>query len=132
MSTTATTQIFEDAIRSTNRAFEMAFNQGDAAGAAAVYTSDGQALPPNGAMVSGRPGLQNFWQAIMDMGVKSVRLETVELDPCGTTAYEVGRATLSGEGEVTLDTVKFIVVWKQENGQWKWHRDIWNSSTSQT
>jgi hypothetical protein len=27
-----------------------------------------------------------------------------------------------------LDTGKYIVIWKRENGAWKWHRDIWNSS----
>ncbi len=27
-----------------------------------------------------------------------------------------------------LDAGKFIVVWKQEAGQWKLHRDIFNSS----
>ena len=27
-----------------------------------------------------------------------------------------------------MDSGKFIVIWKQEGGQWKLHRDIWNSS----
>jgi ketosteroid isomerase-like protein len=115
------------AISKTNRAFEEAIARGDGAGAAAVYSSGGQALPPNGAIVSGRSGLQGFWQAVMDSGVKRVTLETLELTPCGDQAYEVGRATLYGAGGAALDTVKFIVVWQQEGGEWKWHRDIWNS-----
>ncbi len=73
--------------------------------------------------------MQSFWQAVMDMGVKSVALETVELQPCGELAYEVGKATLMGEGGTVLDTGKFIVVWQQEGGEWKWHRDIWNSNS---
>lgn len=116
-------------IDATNRAFEEAYNGGDAAGAAAVYSSDGQALPPNGATVSGRAALESFWQAVMDMGVKSVKLETVELEPCGEMAYEVGKASLVAADGSLIDTAKFIVVWKQENGQWKWHRDIWNSNS---
>jgi ketosteroid isomerase-like protein len=27
-----------------------------------------------------------------------------------------------------LDKGKYIVIWKQEDGQWKLHRDIFNSS----
>ena len=32
-----------------------------------------------------------------------------------------------GDGQA-LDAGKFIVVWKREAGQWKLHRDIFNSS----
>ncbi len=127
MSNATTTQTFEDAIRATNRAFENAFDQSDAASAAAVYTQDGQAFPPNGGTISGRAALQEFWQGVMNAGIKAVTLETVELEQSGESAFEVGRAILRGEGGAVADTVKFIVVWKQENGQWKWHRDIWSS-----
>jgi ketosteroid isomerase-like protein len=27
-----------------------------------------------------------------------------------------------------MDRGKYIVVWKDEGGKWKLHRDIWNSS----
>jgi ketosteroid isomerase-like protein len=65
----------------------------------------------------------------MDMGVKGVTLETVELELYGEIATEVGKAILRGEGGAVLDTLKFIVVWQQEDGKWKWHRDIWNSDS---
>jgi ketosteroid isomerase-like protein len=126
----STTQAIERAIQATNRAFETAIAQGNAAGAAAAYTANGQALPPNDAIVSGRADLQKLWQGVMDIGVKRVTLETLELHALGDGAYEVGMATLSGEGGKVLDTVKFVVVWQQEDGQWKWHRDIWNSMNS--
>ena len=29
--------------------------------------------------------------------------------------------------KVSAEKGKFIVVWKEENGKWKMHRDIWNS-----
>jgi ketosteroid isomerase-like protein len=64
----------------------------------------------------------------MDMGIKAVKLETVEVERDGNTAYEVGTFTLQGaEGQV-LDAGKYVVIWKQEAGQWKLHRDIFNSS----
>ena len=62
------------------------------------------------------------------MGVKAVKLATVEVVGDGHTAYEVGQFTLQGaEGQV-LDAGKYVVIWRQEAGQWKLHRDIWNSS----
>lgn len=108
--------------------FIAAFNRGDATGAAAVYTADGQVLPPNSAIVTGRQAIQTFWQGAMDMGIKAVTLETVEVERYGHTAYEVGTFTLQGaEGQV-IDAGKYVVIWKQEDGQWKLHRDIFNSS----
>lgn len=108
--------------------FMAAFSRGDAAGAATVYTDDAQVLPPNSAVVSGKQAIQTFWQGAMHMGVQAVTLETVEVEGFGNTAYEVGTFTLQGaEGQV-LDAGKYVVIWKQEGGQWKLHRDIWNSS----
>ena len=64
----------------------------------------------------------------MDMGIKSVKLEIVEVEGHGDTAIEVGKYTLQGLGRKPLDTGKYIVIWKQVDGQWKLHRDIFNSS----
>ena len=66
----------------------------------------------------------------MDRGKKTVRLEIVEAEGHGDTAIEIGKYTLSWEGGNVLDRGKYVVIWKQESGQWKLHRDIWNSSLS--
>jgi ketosteroid isomerase-like protein len=62
------------------------------------------------------------------MGIKEAGLETVEVEGHGDTAVEVGKFTLKSEGGQVLDQGKYIVIWKQEEGQWKLHRDIFNSS----
>ena len=116
------------AIAASIERFIAAFNRGDAAGAAAVYTADAQVLPPNSDVITGQQAIQAFWQMAMDMGVKAVKLATVEVAGDGNTAYEVAQFTLQGaEGQV-LDAGKYVVIWRQEAGQWKLHRDIWNSS----
>lgn len=117
-----------NAIAATNAKFLEAFRQGDAAGLAATYASDGQALPPNSDIITGKNALQGFWQGVLDMGIKSATLETVELETYGDTAIEIGKYTMQGSGGQILDEGKYLVVWKEEDGQWKWHRDIWNSS----
>jgi uncharacterized protein (TIGR02246 family) len=118
----------QEAIAQANQQFMLAFNQGSADGVAGCYTAGAQLLPVHMGQVAGRENIQGFWQAVMDMGIKAARLETVELDVLGKTAIEVGKYTLLGGKEQVLDTGKYVVVWKTEQGQWKLHRDIWTTS----
>ena len=57
-----------------------------------------------------------------------IRLEAVEVEGHGDTAYEVGRATITGADGETLDEAKYIVIWKKVGDAWKLHRDIFNSN----
>lgn len=115
-------------IDSTNAAFCEAFRRGDGAGLVAVYTTEGQILPPNAETTQGKQAIQSFWQGAIDMGVAAADLATVEFEAIGDTGWEVGKFTLKAQDGSILDTGKYIVIWKHENGEWKWHRDIWNSS----
>ena len=124
---TTSTEV-QAAIVAANQEFVAAFSRGDAAGIATLYTKDGQALPPNNEFVAGKQAIQTFWQGAMNMGIKAAKLETVEVENYGDTAGEVGKYTLEGEGGQVIDVGKYVVIWKQEAGQWKLHRDIWNSS----
>ena len=117
-----------EAIVAADQAFITTFNRGDAAGLAALYTENAQFLPPNSDFVKGRQAIQAAFQAFMDMGVKAVKLETLEVEGYGDTASEVGRYILENEDGQVLDQGKFLVIWKQEAGQWKLHRDMINSN----
>ena len=87
-------------------------------------------MPPNGEIVRGREGIQETMQGLLDAGIKGIQLETVEVEGHGDTAYEVGKGTLMGEDEQTIDEVKYIVIWKKVDDAWKLHRDIFNSNLS--
>ncbi len=117
-----------DAIVAADETFMATFSRGDAAGIADLYTENGQFLPPKSDFVTGKQAIQATFQAFMDMGIKAIKIETIEVEGYGDTASEVGRYTLEGEGGQVLDQGKFIVIWKQEAGQWKLHRDIINTS----
>jgi uncharacterized protein (TIGR02246 family) len=116
------------AIQAANERFMRAFAQADAAGLASLYTEDGQLLPPGGAAAHGWQTIRAFWQAVMDSGISAAQLEVAEVEDHGDTAIEVSRYTLLGADERVLDRGKYIVIWKQERGQWKLHRDIFNSN----
>ncbi|MGD9894373.1 MAG: SgcJ/EcaC family oxidoreductase [Dehalococcoidia bacterium] len=114
-----------------NAQFVAAFNRGDAAGAAGVYTEDATILPPGSDMVQGRENIQGFWQAAMDAGIRAVNLETLDLSMSGEMAREIGRATLTIRpegGAESTDTAKYVVVWEESGGEWRWAVDIWNGN----
>lgn len=115
-------------IEAVDRQFEAAMRSGSASRLADVYSDDGQALPPNAATVSGRANIEAFWQGAIDMGIADVELKTVELEELGDTAIQLGHFVLKAADQSVVDNGKYIVVWKRQDGAWKWHRDIWNSS----
>lgn len=115
-------------IEAANKDFMAAFGRQDAARVANCYTADAQLLPPQAAFVEGTEAIQQFWQSGIDSGAKEFALTTVEVRGWDDEAYEVGTYTMSGGGGETLDAGKYIVIWKRVDGQWKLHRDIWNSN----
>ena len=117
-----------DAIVAADDQFMAAFNSGDAAGVAALSTDQGQLLPPNADFMVGKEAIQAFWQGAMDMGIAAAKIEILEVEGHGDTAIEVSKYTLHAQGGEELDAGKFIVIWKRVGGEWKLHRDIFNSS----
>jgi len=116
------------AIRSVLDAFTAAYNRGDAAAVAELYTEDGAVLPANHVTVRGRPAIQEFWQGRVAPGARAVVFESLEIEAHGNTATEVGRYTISGPGGALLGRGKYIVIWKRRGGRWQLHRDMMNSS----
>jgi ketosteroid isomerase-like protein len=93
-----------------------------------VYTADARILPPGSEMVSGRENVKTFWRGAIDsLNVASVKLETLDFQLLGETGIEIGRATLLFNAAGSQPAVmKYVVVWKREDGAWKWNVDIWN------
>ena len=123
-------------IDAVNKGFVEAFNKGDLATAMKVYTKDATILPPNAEMIKGKEGIAAYWQAAVDMGVKEAKLETVEVTPMGeNAACEVGTYVLKIQPEgvpAFTDKGKYMMIWKLEDGVWKWDTDAWNTSLPPT
>jgi uncharacterized protein (TIGR02246 family) len=113
-------------IAAVNRAFEEAARKRDTDRITSLYTADAIVMPPDAPFVQGRENIKHLWgSAIQQMGVKEVQLKTIDLEVVGDTAYEVGEAVLTLQSGGA--TVKYVVVWKKVDGQWRLHRDIWNA-----
>jgi len=114
-------------IAAVNRQFEAAARNGDLDGLASLYTVDAMALPPDGPIVKGRENIKQMWGSVaQQLGLKEVRLNTLTFEQEGNTGHEVGEATLTISGGTAV--VKYVVVWKKADGQWRLHCDIWNSN----
>ena len=117
------------AIEAQNRAFGEAVHAGDTAAIGALYSADGAVLPPNGTKVTGRAAVTEFWASALTAGIASAVLTTEEVSYAGgETATEIGSVVLSAKDGSVVDEGKYIVLWKQEDGAWRLHRDIWNSN----
>ena len=104
-----------------------AFNKGDAAAVAAMYTADAYVLPAGAEMVKGRPAIEAMWRQNMRQ-IGNVNA-TIDVKPLGSAAAaEIGTCSFKTKAQPPQDgALKYAVVWRKEGGQWKLMQDIWNS-----
>ena len=97
-----------------------------------IYTADARILPPGSPLISGRAAIKEFWSNLIQaVNAKSAVLASVDVIPCGEGVVEIGRANLvmEPEGQSAAEMeVKYVVYWREEDGRWKWHVDIWNQN----
>lgn len=115
-------------IRRINDVLEASFASGDAAGIAGVSTDEAEIFPTGQTSVQGKAAIQAFWQKALDAGIKRAKLTTMSLEELGGTAIEIGQYIMFGADEQQIDEGKLLVIWKKQDGQWRLHRDIWNTS----
>lgn len=98
-----------------------------------IYTSNARILPPGAPTIGGRPAIKKFWSdMVIGSNAKSAVLSSVDVLPAGDGVVEIGRAVLTvaplGQPEGKIE-VKYVVYWREEDGAWKWHVDIWNTNS---
>jgi len=123
------------AIEAQAAAFSAHFSAGHADTVAAMYTEDGEVLPPNEKAVSGRANIQTYFANFLAMGTTSLTLTTNAVAASGSHAIERGSYVLSftpgpnapKEMKAVSDTGKYVAHWHNEGGTWLMGHDIWNS-----
>jgi uncharacterized protein (TIGR02246 family) len=128
LSQTAAADATRDGITASNSALSAAFAKGDAAAAAALYTSDAMVMPAGSDNVKGNAAIQKFWQGALSNGVGGVKFTTVEVFGRGSSATEVGEYELMDKAGKSIDHGKYIVIWRREDGKWKLHRDMFSTN----
>lgn len=88
-----------------------------------LYTEDAKFYPPNGGMLMGTEGVSKAISGILSSGV-IVMIEPKEVEMLGDAIYDYGVANVSNmEGE-KLGIQRYMVIWKEEDGDWKIYRDF--------
>ncbi len=99
----------------------------DSAAIAAMYTEDSALLPPNSETVSGRAAIEAFWGEFLASGISGVAKDA-EVYAHSDLGYTVGTFTATDAGGATIDEGKYVVIWRNVDGKWQMHRDMWNSN----
>ena len=114
-------------IAASNKVFGASFATGDSIAFANCYTSDGCIYNANMPKVCGTDGIRTFLNMGYQSGIRNVELTTEEVMGGKEAVVETGKYEVLIANNVSVEKGKFVVVWKEENGKWKMHRDIWNS-----
>jgi uncharacterized protein (TIGR02246 family) len=127
----ATPDQIKRAMQTTNDLFNSeVFGKRNFAALDNIYTRDARILPPGAPMFSGREAIKKFWsEMVQSANATGVVLTAVDVLLAGDSAVEIGKATLTVEPpgqSATQMEMKFVVYWREEDGRWKWHIDIWN------
>jgi uncharacterized protein (TIGR02246 family) len=122
----------EAGIKQFNEAAMAAFRNQDASAAAALWTENTRFLPPGGDVITGRAGVQAFWQSGFDQGTYDCVLETVEVQSLGDgVASEIGRSVVSvrlEDGSTLEVRGKSVCIFRREaDGIWRADVDIFNT-----
>ena len=115
------------AIVASNKIYGECFASGDSTKFVGCYTADACINPPNMPKMCGPQAITAFFNGGYKMGIRDLKLTTEEVMGGAGSVAEMGKYEVLGDKGVSMDKGKFIVVWKEENGKWKMHRDVWNS-----
>jgi ketosteroid isomerase-like protein len=130
MAASAQAQTSKAAIDKGNRAWIIAFNKGDAASIAQLYTEQATIFPPGAAMAKGRPAIEKFWRGAIEGGIKNAALQTLSIEQHGSIAREIGRFSLEmpdADKKPVRVEGKYVVIWKKVGPAWMLDIDIWNA-----
>ena len=115
------------AIAASNIVFGASFATGDSTAFVNCYTTDACIYNANMPKVCGTQGINGFFNVAYQSGIRKIALTTDEVMGGKEAVVETGKYEVFIAGNVSVEKGKFVVIWKEENGKWKMHRDIWNS-----
>lgn len=117
----------EASILQSNRHFMKSFEAGDSVEVAESYTTDAGLMPPYHTIIIGRKNILHYFSEATEIGIANLSLKTVNVWGDSSILAEEGTYRILDKKKNQIDKGKYIVLWKQEAGNWKMYRDIWAS-----
>jgi ketosteroid isomerase-like protein len=118
----------KSAIAELHQKFSDAISKSDSVGYASIYHSQAVVFAPNMEPLIGREKLTAFAGMNFRMGVSSVPLQATEFWGDQDAMIVSGTYEVKGKDGTVWDKGKFLEIWKDDNGEWKIYRDMWNTS----
>ncbi len=109
--------------------FMALFTASDSVGLANLYSQDAKFMMNGAPAISGRKSIQSVLSGLMNSGVSRIDLITIDVWGTENLITEEGELKLF-VGDDEVDQGKYLILWKKEDGKWKFFRDIFNSDLS--
>ena len=116
-------------IEAVNKRFKAFISASDSIGLANLYSQDAKFMMTGAPSISGTENIQATFSGIIKSGITNADLRTIEVWGTEELITEEGEYSLFA-GETEVDQGKYLVIWKKEEGEWKFFRDIFNSNLS--
>jgi uncharacterized protein (TIGR02246 family) len=121
----------KDEIQTAQNRLAEAVSARDASRAASLYTDDARLIPQGAPACADRNAITAFFAGAFDNGIVGAAFTTDEVDGDDTQAVETGRYELfaapPGGERVLAAEGRYLVVWRKRDGQWRIHRDMFNT-----
>lgn len=114
-------------IEDATKKFSEEFKKSDSVALASHYASDALLMPPNSEAAK-KEGILSVWGSFIRSTIKDLKLTTDDVTGNNEMLTETGSYELLDGNNKMVDKGKYVVVWKNENGEWKIFRDIFNSN----
>jgi ketosteroid isomerase-like protein len=117
----------EAPIMQSNQNFMKAFKNDDSVGVVNCFTTDAKLMCSHQPSIEGKENIRHYFSNMMRTGIATIDLKTSSISGDSSILAEEGTYLFSDSQKKQIDKGKYIVLWKQEAGNWKMYRDMWTS-----
>lgn len=117
----------EASIMQSNQNLMKAFKTDDSAGVVNCFTTDAKLMCSNQPSIEGKENIRSYFSNMMRKGIAAIDLKTIKILGDSSILAEEGTYLFSDSEKKQIDKGKYIVLWKQEAGNWRMYRDMWTS-----
>jgi len=123
--TTSTTFDMQKAklfIDSINIKFTEELRNGDSVALGSHYWPDAELFFSNSEPIKGKE-IISAWGSTIRMGLRDFTFTTTDITGDNNFLIETGAYEIKDKNKTLVDRGSYVVVWKQQNGEWKLYRD---------
>jgi ketosteroid isomerase-like protein len=115
-------------IQEKNDRFTQAHVAGDVATIDAMFTRDANSFPPGANAAIGPAAIHDLTVEYLKSGITEFREDTTGFYGNADLLIDQGEYLVIYGPDRVVERGKYLNVWKQEDGTWKIHANMWNTS----